>query len=60
MSAINEAMTALKEVLLLANRVEQVGSTLSEITKELRDHDRRIIRLETFVEISTTGRTLKF
>ena len=52
MSAINEAMTALKEVLLLANRVERVGSTLSEITKELRDHDRRIIRLETIVEIS--------
>ena len=51
MSAIKEAMTALKEVLLLADRVERVGSTLSEMTKELRDHDRRIIRLETFVEV---------
>ena len=60
MSAIKEAMTALKEVLLLADRVERVGSTLTEMTKELRDHDRRIIRLEAFVEISTTGRTLKF
>lgn len=59
MSAIKEAMTALKEVLLLADRVERVGSTLSEMTKELRDHDRRIIRLETFVEIGKMGRPSK-
>ena len=59
MSAIKEAMTALKEVLLLADRVERVGSTLSEITKELRDHDRRIIRLETFVEVGKMGRPSK-
>mgnify|MGYP001198577646 CR=1 FL=1 len=59
MSAIKEAMTALKEVLLLADRVERVGSTLSEMTKELRDHDRRIIRLETFVEFGKLGRPSK-
>ena len=59
MSAIKEAMTALKEVLLLAGRVERVGSTLSEMTKELRDHDRRIIRLETFVEVGKMGRPSK-
>jgi hypothetical protein len=59
MSAIKEAMTALKEVLLLADRVERVGSTLSEMTKELRDHDRRIIRLETFVEVGRMGRPSK-
>ncbi len=59
MSAIKEAMTALKEVLLLADRVERVGSTLSEMTKELRDHDRRIIRLETFVEVGKLGRPSK-
>ena len=59
MSAIKEAMTALKEVLLLADRVERVGSTLSEMTKELRDYDRRIIRLETFVEVGRMGRPSK-
>ena len=59
MSAIKEAMTALKEVLLLADRVERVGSTLSEMTKELRDHDKRIIRLETFVEVGKMGRPSK-
>ena len=59
MSAIKEAMTALKEVLLLADRVERVGSTLSEMTQELRDHDRRIIRLETFVEVGKMGRPSK-
>ena len=59
MSAIKETMTALKEVLLLADRVERAGSTLSEMTKELRDHDRRIIRLEAFVEVGKMGRPSK-
>ena len=51
MSAIKEALTAIKEVLLLVDKVDRAGKTLSEVAKELRDHDKRIIRLETFIEI---------
>lgn len=46
----------MKEVLLLTERVDQAGKTLSEIAKELRDHDRRLIRLETFIEIGKMHR----
>lgn len=56
MSAIKEAIAAMKEVLLLTDKVERAGSTLSEISKELREHDRRLVRLETMVEVAKARR----
>jgi len=52
MSAIKDAIAAMKEVLLLSEKVDRAGNLLSEISAELRDHDRRLVRLETMVEIS--------
>lgn len=52
MSAIRDAISAMKEVLILTEKVEQAGSRLSELAKELREHDRRLTRLETFIEIA--------
>ena len=45
-------MAAMKNVLLLTDKVERAGSVLSEIAPEVRDHDRRLVRLETIVEIA--------
>jgi hypoxanthine-guanine phosphoribosyltransferase len=52
MSVITDAVKAMKEVLLLTDKVEQAGNTLAEVSKELREHDRRLIRIETFIEIA--------
>lgn len=52
MSVIKDAVKAMKEVLLLTEKVEQTGNMLSEISKELRGYDRRLVRLETFIEIA--------
>jgi hypothetical protein len=52
MSTLKDAITAIREVLLLADKVENAGDTLSELAHELREHDRRLIRLETMVEIA--------
>ena len=54
MSTLKDVISALKEVLLLTDKVNRAGTVLSEISGELRDHDRRLIRLETMVEISRT------
>ncbi len=54
MSTLKDVISALKEVLLLTDKVNRAGMVLSEISGELRDHDRRLIRLETMVEISRT------
>jgi hypothetical protein len=52
MSTLKDVMSAMKEVLLLTDKVDRVGTVLSEMSGELRDHDRRLIRLETMVEIA--------
>ena len=52
MSTLKDVMSAMKEVLLLTDKVDRAGTALSEISTELREHDRRLIRLETFVEIA--------
>jgi hypothetical protein len=51
-STLKDVVSALKEVLLLTDKVDRVGRMLSEISGELRDHDRRLIRLETMVEVA--------
>ena len=51
MSVIQDAVAAMKEILILTEKIDQAGKTLTEVSKELRDHDKRIVRLETYVEI---------
>lgn len=54
MSTLKDVVSALKEVLLLTDKVDRAGRMLSEISGELRDHDRRLIRLETMVEVANS------
>jgi predicted nucleic acid-binding Zn-ribbon protein len=46
MSVVGEALSAIREALKLSDDVKRVGETLKELSRELRDQDRRIIRLE--------------
>ena len=46
MSVISETLGAIKEALKLADDVKRTGETLKELSRELREHDRRITRLE--------------
>jgi thioredoxin-like negative regulator of GroEL len=57
MSAIKDAILAMKEVMLLADKVDRAGALLSEISRELRDHDNRLVRLETLVEVAKSQGT---
>ena len=52
MSTLKDVISAMKDVLLLTDKVDRAGKVLSEISSELRDHDRRLIRLETMVELA--------
>lgn len=52
MGMFKDAMLAVKAALLLTEKVDQTGAALSELVKELRDHDRRLVRMETIVEIA--------
>ena len=48
----------MKDVLLLTDKVERVGGVLTEISKELLEHDRRLVRLETLVEVAKAQRSI--
>jgi hypothetical protein len=52
MSLVKDAVNAMKEVLLLTEKINRAGQTITDFSKELRDQDRRLVRLETFVEIA--------
>jgi len=51
-STLKDVISAMREVLLLADKVDRAGTVLTDISNELRDHDRRLIRLETMVEVA--------
>lgn len=63
MSTVTDAIAALKEALLLTDEVKRVGETLKAVAAELRDHERRITRLEakweTAMEFARLGRPPK-
>jgi hypothetical protein len=46
MSLLGETIQNIRKALELADKVESAGHTLKELSTELRDHDRRITRLE--------------
>ncbi len=46
MSAVKDAIVALKEVLKLTDDVKSIGERMKDVAGELREQDRRITRLE--------------
>jgi len=46
LSALTDAVAALREVLKVTDDVKRAGETLKELSRELLEHDRRITRLE--------------
>jgi uncharacterized protein YlxW (UPF0749 family) len=46
MSVLTQAVEAIKDAMKLADDVRRAGETLKELAQEIRDHDRRITRLE--------------
>ena len=46
MSVFPQMFEAIKDAMKLADDVRRAGDTLKELAHELRDHDRRLTRLE--------------
>lgn len=56
MSTVKDVLSAVIEVLVLTNRIDTVGATLTVLVKEVRNQDRRLVRLETMVEMAQKNR----
>lgn len=50
MTIVQDAIAATREALLPSNDVKRVGDGLKELAIEVRDHDKRIIKLEAKLE----------
>ena len=60
MSAFGDIMSGLKTVMALTNKVEDLSKDADLLRSELRDIDRRLIRVETVIEITRSdGATLR-
>lgn len=46
MSVFSQTFEAIKDAMKLADDIRRAGDTLKELALELREHDRRITRLE--------------
>jgi hypothetical protein len=62
MSAFGDAYKAIESVILLRSRVENLERTLDQVAddvkqdgRDLLDHERRLIRIETMIEMSGRG-----
>ena len=58
MSTMKDAISAIKELLLLTEKVNNTGTLLSEMASELRNHDRRLVRIETMIEVAQNQKML--
>lgn len=59
MSAVKEAITAMRDMLLLQDEVKRAAKTLERMSDVIGDHEKRLIRLETRWETAVELVTLK-
>jgi hypothetical protein len=58
MSILDQVLSGIRDAVLLSEKVERLSNNTEAVALELRDHDRRLVRLETMVEMAqaTAGR----
>lgn len=56
MSLLSEVIKYGKDIVLLGERVDRLVSQRKEMTARLEDHERRLIRIETLIELSQPRR----
>ena len=52
MSALKDVLDGIREVLRMSDQIKAAAETLKAVSAELREHDRRLVRLETMVEVA--------
>lgn len=55
MSALKDVLDGIREVLRLSDQIKATADVLKGLAAEVRDHDRRLVRLETMAEIAQAG-----
>jgi hypothetical protein len=56
MSAWNDVREGIRRAILMQERVERVIAGLEKIEARVIDHERRLVRIETMIELAQRGR----
>ena len=51
MSVFDRVLTGIKDVILIREEVSQLSEVVKVLMVDVREHDRRLIRLETLAEV---------
>jgi hypothetical protein len=57
MSAIDSLLKSIRRVILMESKINDLADGLKEMSRRIVDHEGRLIRIETLVEVAR-GRTL--
>jgi hypothetical protein len=58
-AAIDQIIAGVREVLRLTDDVKRLAEEYKAVAAELREHDRRLVRLETIVDIAKESKRLR-
>ena len=58
MGAVDRILTGVREVMRMNDELKRLADGVKELAVEVRDMDRRLVRLETLVEIAQSQRKL--
>jgi vacuolar-type H+-ATPase subunit D/Vma8 len=56
MAALDQIIEGVKEVLKMSGEIKRLAESVRELSAEIRDIDRRVVRLETMVELAQAAR----
>lgn len=56
MSAWDDLRDGIRNVVLMQDRVERLSARAEKAAEQLADHDRRLVRIETLIEVAQNKR----
>ena len=59
MAAFDQIVEGVKEVLRMSGEIKRLADAVRELGTEVRDMDRRLVRIETMAELSQSARVSK-
>ncbi|MCC6472841.1 MAG: hypothetical protein IT514_03755 [Burkholderiales bacterium] len=59
MAALDQIIEGVREVLKMSAEIKRLSDTVRELSVEVRDLDRRVVRIETMVELAQGARAAR-
>ena len=52
MSVVDRILTGLRDLIVMREELARTGETVRSLAGDVRDHERRLIRIETLIEVA--------